>query len=581
MPQVDQNNPEEEPATASDAAAWAIRFRERTGRAPRILHVGNIANNAYINAKLLNEAGLDCDVICYGYYHIMGCPEWEDADFSRNYGDQFKPDWEAAGVKNFIRPRWFAQGPMEYCIEYLIAKREGRLREAERFWLKLGILNQSYSNTNPTDKKKIYRRWTWFQHKAARIKRGLAYVSTANGVASRIAGSCDAGLIATKTKSEIARLFVTWCLISAALIIRMACLPFRHFLIAQRNQIYSFDNKVAELIDKYAELFPSRPDPLTPIDLESYRLKVPQWHRLFEFYDLVQAYATDPVLPLLSGHPYIAFEHGTIRNIPYEDSTQGRLCALSYRLSDWTVVTNADNMNSARRIGIQNYTFVPHPVNEDGIRDANFDTSLRKELLSKLNATYLVFHPARQHWSEKRHPDWEKGNDIFLRGFARFVHEVEKRAAVVLVEWGASVEDSRALIERLGITDHVIWVPPMPHRRMVEYIRACDLVADQFFLGAFGSTLPKALACGRVSMLYLDPEIHRECFHEMPPVLSAKTSDEVFLQLSFAHGNKKEIEEIQEQGKQWYQRYHSNKAIADKLMSIYSCILDKSPELSD
>ena len=55
---------------------WLSDFREAEGRAPRVLHIGNIANNAYLNAKILNRRGFECDVICYDYYHIMGCPEW-------------------------------------------------------------------------------------------------------------------------------------------------------------------------------------------------------------------------------------------------------------------------------------------------------------------------------------------------------------------------------------------------------------------------------------------------------------------------------------------------------------------------
>ena len=566
---------------SSENQRWLEAYRARHGRAPRILHIGNIANNAYINAKLLNEAGLDCDVICYDYYHIMGCPEWEDADFSGNYGDQFKPDWVAAGVKDFKRPRWFAQGPVRDCIDYLVAKREGRVKEAGSRWSKLSALNGSRMPTDSGAQIKVFLWSVRLQHYLSRIGQILRHLVVSRGIASRIAGSCDSGRVAALSSSEVVRLLLAWGLVTVALLVRIGGYPFRRLIGPENTSSFSFDARSAELVNLFAAAFPSRTDKLDAIDLESYRSIICQWRRLFKCYDLVQAYATDPILPLLTGHPYVAFEHGTIRNIPYEETIQGRLCALSYLLSNWTVVTNADNMNSARRIGIQNFTFVPHPVNEDGISDSNCGKSLRENLLAKLNATFLVFHPARQHWSEKRHPDWEKGNDIFLKGFARFIHEVERRAAVVLVEWGASVEDSRDLIESLGITGNVIWVPPMSHRRMVGYIRASDLVADQFFLGAFGSTLPKALSCGRASMLYLDPEIHRECFYEMPPVLNAKTSDEVFLQLSFAHGNKKEIEKIQEQGKQWYQRHHSNKAIADKLISIYSRVLNKSSELSD
>ena len=68
---------------------WLGEFEKRHGRKPRVLHIGNIANNAYVNAKILNKAGLDCDVMCYDYYHIMGCPEWEDADIEGEIKDQF------------------------------------------------------------------------------------------------------------------------------------------------------------------------------------------------------------------------------------------------------------------------------------------------------------------------------------------------------------------------------------------------------------------------------------------------------------------------------------------------------------
>ncbi len=90
---------------APECIAWLDEFRRRHGRAPRLLHIGNIANNAYNNAKLLNEVGLDSDVICHNYYHIMGCPEWEDADFEGDVRDDFYPAWERVRLRGFRRPR--------------------------------------------------------------------------------------------------------------------------------------------------------------------------------------------------------------------------------------------------------------------------------------------------------------------------------------------------------------------------------------------------------------------------------------------------------------------------------------------
>src|SRR3990172_9264317 len=92
-----------------DLSTLLEEFKVRHNHKPRVLHIGNIANNAYNNAKLLNELGFDCDVICPIYYHIMGCPEWEDAEIDGDIGDQFRPDWTRVDLNGFHRPEWFVQ----------------------------------------------------------------------------------------------------------------------------------------------------------------------------------------------------------------------------------------------------------------------------------------------------------------------------------------------------------------------------------------------------------------------------------------------------------------------------------------
>lgn len=542
---------------------WLAAFHAKHGRAPRILHIGNIANNAYNNAKLLNEAGLDCDVICYDYYHIMGCPEWEEADFNNDGLDHFAPDWIAAGVTDFERPRWFAQGPMQACIDYLLAKRENLTEVAQQQWEKLGELNRTRI---PPEKSTTERRFTRLMNRSKNVLRFLAYTPD---IARRIIDICESGRISKWLPGETARLGAATALLIATLFIRIVA---KTFVFLKRKTIgRKLDRRIAELARKFNTAYPDRTDKLTASDFESYLNTAPKWRRLFGHYDLVHAYATDPILPLICNHPYVAFEHGTIRNIPFEATTQGRLCALSYRLADWVVITNADNMESARRLGIPHFTFVPHPINEDGTEESNASHKLRGELQASLDADFLVFHPARQHWSSERHPDWEKGNDLLLKGFARFVAEVNHRAALILVNWGASVENSRKLIAELGIESRVCWVAPMPHRRMIEYIQACDVVADQFYLGAFGSTLPKAFVCNRAAMIYLDAEIHRECFPEMPPVANVRSEQDIFEGLSLLD---KESSRFGQQGYRWYDQYHSNRIIADRLIGIYASVLD-------
>lgn len=93
--------------------AWLADFERSTGRPLRVLHIGNIANNAYNNALIQRQRGIDAYVLSFDYYHIMATPEWEDADFSGDIGDDFFPDWWAVDLKGFERPRWFIAAPLD------------------------------------------------------------------------------------------------------------------------------------------------------------------------------------------------------------------------------------------------------------------------------------------------------------------------------------------------------------------------------------------------------------------------------------------------------------------------------------
>ena len=80
----------------------------------KILHFGNIANNAYLNSKYLRDLGYCSDVISHDYKHIMARPEWEDSDLT-SLGDQFDPQFESESF--FVRPSWFYDGLIKNIIK--------------------------------------------------------------------------------------------------------------------------------------------------------------------------------------------------------------------------------------------------------------------------------------------------------------------------------------------------------------------------------------------------------------------------------------------------------------------------------
>lgn len=77
----------------------------------RVLHVGNIANNAYLLAKAQRAHGIDAVVASPRPPFIMGFPEWEEVSFSLR--DQHQLD-DIAGRgpegEDFASPDWFLSG---------------------------------------------------------------------------------------------------------------------------------------------------------------------------------------------------------------------------------------------------------------------------------------------------------------------------------------------------------------------------------------------------------------------------------------------------------------------------------------
>src|SRR5262245_46409988 len=95
---------------------WLSEFEVRNGRKLRVLHVGNVANNAFLTAKLLRRVGVEADVLAYDYYHSMATPEWEELDIRHDWGDDYRPRFSAEDLGDYERPRWFVQGPLQSCV---------------------------------------------------------------------------------------------------------------------------------------------------------------------------------------------------------------------------------------------------------------------------------------------------------------------------------------------------------------------------------------------------------------------------------------------------------------------------------
>ncbi|MDL2279094.1 hypothetical protein LJC15_00320 [Desulfovibrio sp. OttesenSCG-928-G11] len=534
----------------------------------RILHIGNIANNAYLNAKLLQTGDVVNDVLSYSNYHIMTCFQWEEDLSLLNYAVTPEKLRLHARESRRQKPSWFRQGPLGaalYCLK------EDKKTIFSRLLLKETAFRTKIASNEPFLESGTAKKFYQFMARRFSLLEKLALIQFVN-TENRI--ELYKGLLQRGLKREhlperlrailgyIYRQYLHWplrCL--AAFIIPFSPPPPSR---PWRQQ------EIIKLCESAEDAVDSR---------YYWQVEPPYWlrclmSRVLDNYDVIIGYSTDGQWPwLVNKHPYCAFEHGTIRSIPFENTFQGKLCKVTYQEADHVFITNCDNITAAKTLELKNYCFVPHPINED-IPDWIEAHKLRLRLNSLYPADFWIFHPSRQHWEERRHPSWEKGNDFLIRGMAEAVSQ-GLNVGAVFVDWGLFVKESKALIDELGLTDRVVWIDPVPHPLMVEYILATDCVADQFWLGAFGSTSPKALMLGRAALIHLDEERHRWCLPELPPMINVQKAGEIAAALLRLHKDGAYRTEIESAGKEWYRKYHSNQAIRDIMLPVLNALAQK------
>lgn len=424
-------------------------FERRHGRRPRVLHVGNIANNAYLNAKFLREAGVDCHVMSYDYYDVMATPEWEGS----------------------ARPFWFAQGPFSICNRYLHALLDGRRREQRVRWRQLAIarrLLQPIALETPGSSLNRVVVETYVTSRRARA-RALSYARR------RLArGKKTAAPSGESAPDEL-------------------------------------DVLRGRLADDFVRVFPDRTDRLRPADVDHWTFRHEEWQRLFARYDVVQCYATDPIRALVAGtRPYVAFEHGTLRDFTLGDEPVHRMNALAYRLADHVLITNGDCLNFANALGIERFTPMIHPIDvEQHQRRSPDAATIRRDLGAKL----ILFSPLRHDWAIK-------GTDVHIRALP-IIRERHPDVVLVLCEWGAELTRSRELIDELGCSHNVVWRPPLKRTDLIAHMQASDVVLDQMALPHFGATAPQALAAGRPVVMSYRPVSTAWIVEEPAPILAA------------------------------------------------------------
>ncbi len=550
--------------------AWLADFEKREGRPLKVLHVGNIAANGYLNAKFLRRVGVEADLLVADYYHVMAFPEWEDIDLKHGHGDDFGPTFHPEDTANYDRPSWVMQGSLDECLEQANLTPRDTKGSLLRGLLRHRHVRKARETVGTSVRKAIGEKNTARLRLIVLDPKALFYIATLKTI--------DAvGFFTPNNPNGQPAKPIEKVTISAIAKPRSSMSALRRWC-EKKLSTRTFNRlmpRARELAEQFAETFPDRPDKLTATEVLPWLVRAEMFKPLIERYDIVQYYAVEPIIGLVTDQrPYVCFEHGTLRAFTQEDIPLHRLTALAYRKADHAFITNGDCLPYAHKLGMDNFTPIIHPIDVEQHRQ-DFGDEVEK-LRASYNADVLIFCPVRHDYKIK-------GTDIAIKALPRIKEQLPgKRVVMVLANWGAQVEESRAMLKKFDCEDNVAWCSTMCRVAMIKMIRASDCVLDQFVLPVFGSTAPQSIAAGKPVIASYDPAQTEWLIPEPAPIITACTPEDVAAAVVRTQ-DEAWLAGWKERARNWIDTYHhSDNTIADHLRAYREVLakyeLEAAPE---
>lgn len=338
-------------------------------------------------------------------------------------------------------------------------------------------------------------------------------------------------------------------------------------------------------------------DNADPYDLKKNEIKkswnAPKWIRYFDFqnkvprkkhrieklkarinliklireYDIVEAHVPFSIYTQFTGIPYVAYDAGWIRYFPFEKGKRNWLARRGYKKAKKVIITNPDTFEISDNLPYikkDKVCFIPFAIDPEKYKPIN-SKELRSQYV-KNSDDIILFCPSRQIWREK-------GNDKIIRAYSKFTKDFPN-SKFIMVEWSEDEENSKKLVNSLGLSEHIVWIKPVPKNRLIEYYNAADIVLDQFVLGSWGTSTPEAMSCGKPVLMFYKKEFIMRAFGEEPPILNSFTEDEICSNLIKLVKNPEFRNEIGQKSREWIKKTHSPQKVAEEHLKVLESIFE-------
>jgi glycosyltransferase involved in cell wall biosynthesis len=280
-------------------------------------------------------------------------------------------------------------------------------------------------------------------------------------------------------------------------------------------------------------------------------------------YDVVVTFTVGAIYAMFTGRPYIAHAIGAdITELACERSPLGRLMHQGFRRARHLCLLNINQFSYAELHGYRHAHFMPFALDVDRYRPEVVERPLDLKPYD-----LLCLLPSRLDWSGAGGGRVStKGNDRFLRAFARFVHEGHK-AFCILLERGVDVDRTRTLIADLNIEKATRFWPAMPKEELIRAYNMADIVIDQFDMGAFGTIGLEAMACAKPVFIHIDRAAALQAYGNEPPVVNVRSEEEI-LEGLYRALDPDWREALGKAARNWVMTHHDGERVAEALEGL-------------
>ena len=208
-----------------------------------------------------------------------------------------------------------------------------------------------------------------------------------------------------------------------------------------------------------------------------------------------------------------------------------------------------------------------------------------REVLTRFS--FKIFHPSRI--LTDRHPDliqagqWKR-NDLLIEAFAAFIkNKSTLDAGLYLIDRSYGLDkgivELKKLITKLRIEKYVVWLQPKNRKgftrnELLAIYSCCDLVADDFGAGWFGSICVEGFSCSKPVLSYVDEEAMAKIY-PWHPFLSSNSLEVNADLIARCYFDKEFCRNQGELGRQWVLEFHSQENAGRMYVKEFERLLDQ------